>query len=175
MIYLNGQRIVFHGVNRHEFSSLRGRAVTREETLQDIVTMKQNNINAVRTSHYPNSSMFYELCDEYGIYVLDENNMETHGSWDAYLRGASAIEEVIPGDNPRFQAMLLDRVRSVYERDKNHACVVIWSIGNESFGGKVPLAMADLFRSLDKTRPVHYEGVYPDPRYPETSDIYSRM
>ncbi len=175
MIYLNGQRIVFHGVNRHEFSSLRGRAVTREETLQDIVTMKQNNINAVRTSHYPNSSMFYQLCDEYGIYVLDENNMETHGSWDAYLRGASAIEEVIPGDNPRFQAMLLDRVRSVYERDKNHACVVIWSIGNESFGGKVPLAMADLFRSLDKTRPVHYEGVYPDPRYPETSDIYSRM
>ncbi len=175
ILYLNGQRLVFHGVNRHEFSSLRGRAVTREETVQDIVTMKQNNINAVRTSHYPNSSMFYELCDEYGIYVLDENNMESHGSWDAYLRGMSGIDEVIPGDNPRFQEMLLDRVRSIYERDKNHACVVIWSIGNESFGGTVPLAMADLFRSLDDTRPVHYEGVHPDPRYPETSDIYSRM
>ena len=175
ILYLNGQRLVFHGVNRHEFSSLRGRAVTREETVQDIVTMKQNNINAIRTSHYPNSSMFYELCDEYGIYVLDENNMESHGSWDAYLRGLVGMDEVVPGDNPRFQAMLLDRVRSIYERDKNHACVVIWSIGNESFGGTVPLAMADLFRSLDDTRPVHYEGVQPDPRYPETSDIYSRM
>lgn len=175
IILLNGKRLVFHGVNRHEFSSLRGRSVTREETLQDIVTMKRNNINAIRTSHYPNSTMLYELCDEYGLYVMDENNLESHGSWDAGSRGLLPIEELVPGDRPEYREMMLDRVRSVYERDKNHACVLIWSVGNESYGGTVPLAMADLFRELDHSRPVHYEGVYWDGRYPQTTDIYSRM
>lgn len=175
IIQVNGKRVVFHGVNRHEFSSIRGRCITREETLQDILTMKRNNINAVRTSHYPNASFFYELCDKYGIYVVDENNMESHGSWDAYIRGMCSSEEVIPGDRTDYKEMMLDRIRSIYERDKNHACVVIWSIGNESFGGTVPLAMADLFREMDDTRPVHYEGIYWDNRYSKTSDIYSRM
>lgn len=175
LIKINGQRLVFHGVDRHEFSSRNGRSITREEILTDIQTMKRNNINAVRTSHYPNTSWFYELCDEYGIYVMDENNMESHGSWDAVSRGVSPFEELVPGDRSGFREMMLDRVRSIYERDKNHACVLIWSIGNESFGGTTPLAMGNLFRELDDTRPVHYEGTYWDPRYPETTDIYSRM
>lgn len=174
ILQINGQRLVFHGVNRHEFSSITGRCVSWEETLQDIITMKRNNINAVRTSHYPNSEKLYELCDEYGIYVMDENNMESHGSWDA-ARNKASLEELIPGDNPRFKEMMLDRVRSIYERDKNHPCVVVWSIGNESLGGTIPLAMSQLFRDLDDTRPVHYEGISWDPRYPETTDINSRM
>lgn len=175
ILRVNGKRVVFHGVNRHEFSAIGGRSITREETLLDILTMKRNNINAVRTSHYPNQSFFYDLCDEYGLYVIDENNMESHGSWDAVVRGISTMEELVPGDQSRFREMMLDRVRSVYERDKNHASVVIWSIGNESFGGTVPLAMGDLFRQLDDTRPVHYEGTFWDDRYPQTSDLYSRM
>lgn len=175
LMKINGRRLVFHGVDRHEFSSRNGRSITREEILTDIRTMKRHNINAVRTSHYPNTSWFYELCDEYGIYVMDENNMESHGSWDAVSRGVSRFEELIPGDRPEFREMMLDRVRSTYERDKNHACVLVWSIGNESYGGTTPLAMGNLFRELDDTRPVHYEGTYWDERYPETTDIYSRM
>jgi len=175
IIYVNGKRIVFHGVNRHEFSSLYGRSLTREDTIKDLVTMKQNNINAVRTSHYPNMMMLYELCDEYGLYVMDENNLESHGSWDAVARGLEEVADLVPGDRSEFKEMLLDRVRSVYERDKNHASVIMWSVGNESFGGTTPLAMGELFRQLDDTRPVHYEGTYWDPRYPETTDVYSRM
>lgn len=175
ILYLNGKRIVFHGVNRHEFSSLTGRAISREETLQDIFTMKRNNINAIRTSHYPNASYLYELCDAYGIYVIDEANMESHGNMEAVMRGLIPQEEAVPGDDMRFREAMLDRVRSIYQRDKNHACVLIWSIGNESYGGTVPLAMGNLFRELDGVRPVHYEGTYLDPRYPETTDIYSRM
>ena len=175
VMYLNGKRIVFHGADRHEFSCLGGRSVTYEETLTDILTMKRNNLNAIRTSHYPNSSKLYELCDIYGLYVMDENNMESHGSWDCVARGLISKEQHVPGDNPKYEGMMLDRIRSVYERDKNHACVIIWSIGNESFGGTVPLAMGDLFRELDDTRPVHYEGTHWDPRYPETTDIFSRM
>ena len=87
LMLLNGKRIVFKGVDRHDFSSVSGRVPNRKELVQDIVTMKQNNINAIRTSHYPNQSALYDLCDRYGLYVMDENNMETHGMWDAMLRG----------------------------------------------------------------------------------------
>lgn len=175
ILMLNGKRLVFHGANRHEFSAENGRCVTYQETLQDIIAMKRNNINAIRTSHYPNSRMLYELCDEYGLYVMAENNMESHGSWDAVLKGTADISDVVPGDQPSFREMMLDRIRSTYERNKNHASVVMWSIGNESFGGTTPLAMSNLFRELDDSRPVHYEGIFWDPRYPETSDVYSRM
>lgn len=175
VMMLNGRRIVFKGVNRHEFSAVTGRCVSREEMLQDILTMKQNNINAIRTSHYPNDSYLYHLCDEYGIYVIDEANMESHGSWDAYLSGQTSIEDVVPGDRPEWLAPMLDRVNSVYQRDKNHPSVLIWSCGNESFGGKNIFEMSQLFRTLDPTRPVHYEGVAHDRRYNDTTDIESRM
>lgn len=175
ILKINGKRLVFHGVNRHEFSAKTGRYVSTEETLHDILVMKQNNINAIRTSHYPNASVLYELCDEYGIYVMDENNMESHGSWDAVTRKLEDEQSLIPGDRADFRKLLLDRIVSMYERDKNHTCVVTWSIGNESFGGTTPLEMAELLRQLDDTRPVHYEGVSWDKRYPETTDIRSAM
>lgn len=175
ILMINGKRLVFHGVNRHEFSSLNGRCVSREETLQDILTIKKNNMNAIRTSHYPNSSILYELCDEYGIYVMDENNMESHGSWDAVTRKKSEASTLIPGDRADFRKMLLDRIQSMYERDKNHASIIMWSIGNESCGGSTTLDMAELLRKLDGTRPVHYEGVNWDTRFPQTTDIHSMM
>ena len=172
---LNGKRIVFKGVNRHDFSSVTGRVPCREELEKDLITMKRHNINAIRTSHYPNQSALYELCDRYGLYVMDENNMETHGSWDALLRGQSGPEDVIPKDHDKYAPLLLDRVRSVYQRDKNHPCILIWSCGNESYGGRVIREMSRLFRSLDPNRLVHYEGITWDPSYPDTSDMESRM
>lgn len=175
ILQINGKRLVFHGVNRHEFSALNGRCVSREETLTDIITMKRNNINAIRTSHYPNSTVLYELCDEYGIYVMDENNMESHGSWDAVARKLADDNALIPGDREDFREMLLDRIYSMYQRDKNHPSVVVWSIGNESFGGLTPVEMSETLRRLDAARPVHYESVSWDTRYPQATDIHSEM
>ena len=171
---LNGKRIVFKGVNRHEFSSKTGRCVSREELIQDLTTMKRNNINAIRTCHYPDASAIYELCDEYGIYLIAENNMETHGTWDTFpVTGDYA--QAIPGDHMEWQPLLLNRVNSMYQRDKNHPAILIWSCGNESFGGPVIYEMPQLYRKLDPTRLVHYEGVHNDRRYNDTSDIESQM
>lgn len=175
LMRLNGKRIVFQGVNRHEFSCLTGRVVSLEETVQDLVTMKQNNINAIRTSHYPNGTGLYELCDRYGIYLLAENNLESHGTWEAAMRGAAPVEGIVPGDNKKWEARMLSRVNSGYQRDKNHPSVLIWSCGNESYGGKVIYAMAQEFRRLDPDRPVHYEGINNDRRYSDSSDIESQM
>ncbi len=175
ILLLNGKRLVFHGVDRHDFSSVCGRVPNREELLLDILTMKRSNINAIRTSHYPNQTELYALCDRYGLYVMDENNMETHGSWDAYLHGQADADFIIPKDHREYAPLLLDRVRSTYQRDKNHPCVILWSCGNESYGGSVIREMSRLFRSLDPYRPVHYEGITWDPSYPDTSDLESRM
>lgn len=172
---LNGKRIVFKGVNRHEFSSKTGRAVTREEVLKDIVTMKQNNINAIRTCHYPDASIIYDLCDEYGLYMIAENNLESHGSWDAAMHGSVPKDTIVPGDNMDWEPMMLDRVNSCYQRDKNHLAVLIWSVGNESYGGKVIFDMSEKFRALDPYRLVHYEGIFNDRRYEATSDMESQM
>lgn len=175
LMCLNGRRIVLKGVNRHEFSCLSGRVVSLKETLQDVVTMKQNNINAIRTSHYPNSSGIYELCDRYGIYMMAENNLESHGSWDAALRKSAPFHTIVPGDNEKWSARMLDRVNSCYQRDKNHPAILIWSCGNESYGGKVIFDMSEKFRALDSERLVHYEGIYHDRRYPGSSDMESQM
>lgn len=175
VILLNGKRIVFKGVNRHEFSCTNGRVPSRDNLITDLITMKQNNINAIRTSHYPNDEMLYELCDIYGFYLIAENNMETHCSFDAYFKGLISIDDVIPGNNKIFEPLLLDRVKSCYERDKNHPSILIWSLGNESFGGSVIYEMSKLFKSLDNTRPVHYEGIFNDRRYEDSSDIESNM
>ena len=172
---LNGKRIVFKGVNRHEFSSKTGRVVTREEVLKDIVTMKQNNINAIRTCHYPDASVIYDLCDEYGLYMIAENNLESHGSWDAAMHGSVPKDTIVPGDNMDWEPMMLDRVNSCYQRDKNHPAVLIWSVGNESYGGKVIFDMSEKFRALDPYRLVHYEGIFNDRRYEATSDMESQM
>lgn len=174
LMLLNGKRIVFRGVNRHEFSAASGRCVTEAETEQDIITMKQHNINAVRTSHYPNQSFFYRLCDRYGLYVMDEMNLEAHGSWSLLDAGQIRPEQHVPGDNPLWKEALLCRAEAMYQRDKNHPCVLIWSCGNESYGGTNLLEVSRYFHRVD-TRPVHYEGVTMDSRYPQTSDIFSNM
>lgn len=175
LMKLNGKRIVFKGVNRHEFSSITGRVPNRDEVIKDIVTMKKNNINAIRTSHYPDDSMLYKLCDIYGIYMIAENNLESHGTWEAYNKGYVDLDFVVPKDKPQWREMMLDRANSCYQRDKNHPAILIWSCGNESFGGKTIYEMSQLFRQLDKHRLVHYEGVFNDRSYNDTSDMESQM
>jgi beta-galactosidase len=172
---VDGLMKLFKGVNRHEFSSITGRVPNRDEVIKDIVTMKKNNINAIRTSHYPDDSMLYELCDIYGIYMIAENNLESHGTWEAYNKGYVDLDFVVPKDKPQWREMMLDRANSCYQRDKNHPAILIWSCGNESFGGKTIYEMSQLFRQLDKHRLVHYEGVFNDRSYNVTSDMESQM
>ncbi len=175
IMMLNGKRIVFKGANRHEFSSVCGRVPVREEVIKDIVTMKRNNINAIRTSHYPDDSLIYRLCDIYGLYMIAETNLESHGTFEAYEKGVKDIDYVVPRDKEEWQEMLLDRANSMYQANKNHASILIWSCGNESFGGKVIYMMSQLFRKLDPGRLVHYEGVFHDRRFNDTSDMESQM
>ncbi len=175
LMLINGKRIVFKGVNRHEFSSIQGRVPSVEELIKDIVTMKQNNINAIRTSHYPDQTLLYELCDVYGLYLIAENNMESHGSWESVERAKAEPDFLVPNDRADWLPMMLDRVNSCYQRDKNHPAILIWSCGNESYGGSVIFEMSQKFRELDPKRLVHYEGVFNDRRYNDTSDMESQM
>ena len=170
---LNGKRIVFKGINRHEWNAEGGRVVTEDDMLWDIRFMKQNNINAVRTCHYPNNSLWYQLCDEYGIYLIAETNLESHGTWQKM--GACEPSINVPASLPEWKEACLDRARSMYERDKNHASVLIWSCGNESYCGDDIAAMADYFHEVDKTRLVHYEGVVWNRKYDHITDMESRM
>ncbi|MDF2922334.1 MAG: bgaM [Paenibacillaceae bacterium] len=172
LMKINGQRIVFKGVNRHEFGCDNGRAVVYEDMLRDVLLMKQHNINAVRTSHYPNHPDWYDLCDAYGLYVIDETNLETHGSWKY---GQKEEEATIPGSKPEWTANVLDRCNSMLQRDKNHPSVIIWSLGNESFGGDNFIKMHDYLREQDPTRIVHYEGVFHFGASEAASDIESHM
>ena len=174
-LLINGKRIVFYGANRHEFSDVVGRAISEYEIDEDLMNMKKNNINAIRTCHYPNQSHFYDMCDRLGFYVIDETNLETHGTWDAIIRGLKPLEYAVPGDREEYLENVLDRGHNMYMRDKNHPSVLIWSLGNESYGGKVLKKFHDAFKGWDDTRPIHYEGVVNDTRYPETTDIASNM
>ena len=174
IMMLNEKRIVFKGVNRHEFSSVSGRCVSEKELRKDLAVMKQNNINAIRTCHYPNTSLIYRLCDEYGLYMIDETNLESHGSWDtAYATGD--YDYIVPNNKPEWLDMVMDRANSMYQRDKNHPSILIWSCGNESYGGKDIYEMSQFFRTQDPTRLVHYEGVFHDRSYNDTSDMESQM
>lgn len=173
LLRLNGRRVVFRGVNRHEFG-LDGRVMTREQTEADLRLIRRAGMNAIRTSHYPNNSFLYELCDRYGVMVVDESNMESHGLWDQLMREGRPFDQATPGDRPEWRAMLMDRAESMLRRDRNHASVVMWSCGNESLVGTDILAVADWFRSVDD-RPVHYEGTAHDDRFPQTTDVWSRM
>lgn len=169
---INGQRIVFKGVNRHEFNCEKGRAIGYEDMLTDILLMKKYNINAVRTSHYPNHPLWYDLCDQYGLYVIDETNLETHGSW---VYGQKEEGNTIPGSKPEWTGAVLDRANSMLQRDKNHPSILIWSLGNESFGGENFIEMHDFFKEKDPSRIVHYEGVFHWRASEAASDIESQM
>ena len=173
VMHINGKRLMLHGVNRHEFHPERGRAILEEDMLYDICCLKRNNINAVRTSHYPNQSRWYELCDEYGIYVVDEANLESHGSWQKM--GVVEPSWNVPRDRMEWKEAVVDRARSMYERDKNHPSVIIWSCGNESYAGTGIQAMSDYFHEKDKERFVHYEGVFHNRQFDSISDMESRM
>lgn len=173
LMTLNGKRIIFRGVNRHEFCMEHGRALTERHMREDILTLKRHNINAVRTCHYPNQSLWYKLCDEYGIYMIDEANLESHGSWQKL--GKIVPDTALPDDDPAWLPALIDRAASMQERDKNHPSVLIWSCGNESYGGKDIFEMSQHLRQRDPSRLVHYEGVFNDRRFNHTSDIESRM
>ncbi|REE70477.1 beta-galactosidase [Paenibacillus taihuensis] len=157
LMLINGKRIVFKGTNRHEFSCHTGRALELQDMITDIKLMKLYNINAVRTSHYPNQAVWYELCNEYGLYVIDETNLETHGSWS--YDQLELVPKNVPASNPAWTANVLDRANSMLQRDKNHPSIVIWSLGNESFGGDNFVHMHDFLREADPSRIVHYEGV----------------
>ncbi len=175
LMLLNGKRIVIKGVNRHEFSSKSGRVVSEADLRRDIITMKRNNINAIRCCHYPNDSRIYDMCDEFGLYLMDETNQESHGLYDLAERGLIPLEEMVPGNKPEWLGMLLDRANNMFQRDKNHPSVLIWSCGNESLGGKDFFEESQFFRRMDPTRLVHYEGIYKDRRYNDTSDMESQM
>jgi beta-galactosidase len=164
LLQVNGHRVQFHGVNRHEFDPGAGRAVSEEVMRRDIELMKAHNVNAVRTSHYPPHPRFLELCDELGLYVVDECDLETHGFIEVGWRGN-------PTDDPLWEDALVDRMRRMVERDKNHACVVLWSLGNESGTGRGLGAMAAWARARDPSRPLHYEHDWSC----RDVDVYSRM
>lgn len=184
IVYINGMPIKFHGVNRHDSDPVTGFTISREQIIKDMSLMKQHNVNAIRTSHYPNAPYFYELCDEYGFYVIDEADIEAHGpselfysdnNWD---NKAARWNEPI-ADNPEFCESILDRVKRCVIRDKNRPCVVIWSMGNESAYGVTFEKTLAWVKSYDKSRLTHYESAqYTDGKrkYDYSNlDLYSRM
>jgi len=167
-ILVNGVPVYFRGVNRHEHDPDRGHAVTVDSMLQDILLMKRFNINAVRTCHYPDDPRWYDLCDRYGIYLIDEANIESHGVWDRLTK------------DPEWKTAFMERGTRMVERDKNHPSVIIWSLGNESGYGPNHVVLAEWIHAHDPTRPVHYESatsfrVYRGPDTAPEIDILSTM
>ena len=173
IMYLNSKKIIFKGVNRHEFNCYHGRTLSKEDIIWDLKVMKQNNINAVRTSHYPNESFFYELCDQYGLYVIDETNLESHGTWE--MIGHEDPSYNVPGSKLEWQAACIARARNMLKRDFNHPSILIWSCGNESYAGSVIASMANYFKTTDPSRLVHYEGVTHNREFEDITDIESQM
>jgi beta-galactosidase len=172
-LLVNGQAILLRGVNRHDHHPELGRAVPLDFVRRDLILMKQHNINALRCSHYPSRPELYGIADELGLYVIDEADLECHGFYDAVAR-PQAIPESLPyeerklmtfpqaakytSDNESWQAAYVERMKQLVHRDKNHPCIIIWSLGNEAFYGQNQKAMYDWVKNADPTRPVHYEG-----------------
>jgi Beta-galactosidase/beta-glucuronidase len=174
VIYLNGKRLIICGVNRHEWSPENGRAISLEEMKRDIGILKRNHINSVRTCHYPDSIPWYSLCDENGIYLVAETNLESHGSWQKAGKAESSWN--VPGDNEEWTPLVLDRAISNFETFKNHPSILFWSLGNESYAGSGIIAMNEYFKKKDDTRLVHYEGVFWRPELKScVSDVESEM
>ncbi len=174
VIKLNGKRLIINGVNRHEWSAQSGRCISKAEMQQDMECMIKNNINSVRTSHYPNQIPWYYLCDENGIYVMAETNLESHGSFQKF--GGNEVSWNVPGSLPQWKEAVLDRARSNFEALKNHTSVLFWSLGNESYAGDDIEAMNAYFKEKQDGRLVHYEGVHHNRVYEDTiSDVESRM
>ena len=174
VIYLNGKRLVIVGVNRHEWSAQTGRCIGMEEMLSDMNCIQRNNINAVRTCHYPDQIPWYYMCDEAGIYVMAETNLESHGSFQKL--GAIEPSCNIPGSIPQWKEAVVDRARTNYETFKNHTSILFWSLGNESYAGDDIEAMNSYFKGKNDGRLIHYESVIYNRAYEDTiSDVESRM
>ncbi len=174
VVLLNGQRLIINGVNRHEWNAKRGRAITMDDMTSDIQTFKENNINAVRTCHYPDQIPWYYLCDDNGIYMMAENNLESHATWQKMR----AIEPSynVPGSVPQWRDVVVDRARTNYETFKNHPSILFWSLGNESYAGDNIVKMNEFYKKHDDSRLVHYEGVCHTPEYRDRiSDVESWM
>ncbi len=150
-LFVNGKKIYIKGVNIHEFNAFTGNVVTRKEMIRNLQLMKELNINAVRTSHYPQQPLWYKLCDEYGIYLVNENNMESHGL---------GFKESNISNSPEWHAAHMDRICRLVERDKNHASVIFWSLGNEASNGKAYFDMYDWAKRRDPSRPTQYEQAH---------------
>ena len=174
VIYLNGKRLVITGVNRHEWNPKTGRCIGMQEMMADIDCMLRNNINAVRTCHYPDQIPWYYLCDKAGIYVMAETNLESHGTFQKL--GAIEPSCNVPGSIPQWREVVLDRAISNFETFKNHTSVLFWSLGNESYAGDDLGAMNTYFKEKRDGRLVHYESSFYNRAYEDTiSDVESRM
>ncbi len=174
VILLNGKRLIINGVNRHEWSAESGRCISMKEMEYDIELFQKNNINAVRTCHYPDQIPWYYLCDRNGIYMMSETNLESHGSWQKI--GGVEPSWNVPGSIPQWKEVVLDRARNNFECFKNHTSILFWSLGNESYAGDNIEAMNTYFKEKDPDRLVHYEGVFHNRAYEDTiSDVESRM
>ena len=184
VVYINGAPVKFRGVNRHDSDPITGFAISVDQMKKDLELMKQHNINAIRTSHYPNAPMFYQMCDKYGFFVIDEADYESHGTMNLYYKNDTREERTsrwneLISDNPEYEEATLDRVQKMIERDKNRPCVVIWSMGNESgYGCTTEKALA-WTKAYDPGRLTHYEGALhkgKKRRYDYSNlDLYSRM
>lgn len=184
VVYINGAPVKFRGVNRHDSDPVTGFAISVDQMKKDLELMKQHNINAIRTSHYPNAPMFYQMCDKYGFFVIDEADYESHGTMNLYYKNDTREERTsrwneLITDNPEYEEAVLDRVKKMIERDKNRPCVVIWSMGNESgYGCTTEKALA-WTKAYDPGRLTHYEGALhkgKKRRYDYSNlDLYSRM
>ncbi len=174
VILLNGKRLIINGVNRHEWNGEGGRCIKPEDMQWDLECFKRNNINAVRTCHYPDQILWYYLCDRNGIYVMSETNLESHGSWQK--AGGAEPSWNVPGSLLQWKEAVLDRARSNFETFKNHVSILFWSLGNESYAGDDIEEMNRFFKQKDDTRLVHYEGVVNNREYEDRiSDVESRM
>ena len=173
VIRLNGERLLLNGVNRHEWNPQRGRAIGTDDMKAAMEVFRYCRINAVRTCHYPNQTEWYHMCDAEGIYMMDEANLESHGSWQKLSQVDPSWN--VPGNREEWKACVIERARAMFERDKNHVSILFWSCGNESYAGEDILAMADYFRAQDDGRLVHYEGVFHNREYDRISDVESRM
>ena len=174
VILLNGRRLIINGVNRHEWSADRGRSITIKDMKEDIKIIQKNNINAVRTSHYPNQIPWYYLCDQKGIYLMAEANLESHGSWQKM--GQVEPSWNIPGSISQWKEVVVDRARTNFEVFKNHSSILFWSLGNESYAEDNIRAMNQFYKEKDNSRLVHYEGVFHNRSYEDSiSDVESRM